>query len=112
MALVFGIVAELLRRDNGEKSQNHLKDVHDWIVTNYQQLMTAIEEKKEMKNKIETVKYLLVSVQSALEVFDEAQVQYVFLQPPPKNISCLGFLMSYRAQLSPKLKVIDCVFCL
>ena len=77
MALVFGIVAELLRRANGEQTQNHLKDVHDWIVTNYQQLMTAIEEKKEMKNKIETVKYLLVSVQSALEVFDEAEVSPV-----------------------------------
>ena len=34
-------------------------------------------------------------------------LQYVFLQPPPKNISYLGFLMSYRAQLGPKLKVID-----
>ena len=39
-------------------------------------------------------------------------LQYVFLQPPPKNISYLRFLMSYRSQLGPKLKVIDCVFCL
>ena len=49
-----------------------------------------------------------------VEVKDESNgiLQYVFLQPPPKNISYLGFLMSYRAQLGPKLKVIDCVFCL
>ena len=95
LPLVFGVVAEVLRREDAIEQRTawkasassassavthdpataaHRKDVHDWIVNNYKSLMNAMEN-KEMKNKIETVKYLLMWVQSALEVFDRDKVR-------------------------------------
>ena len=95
LCLVFPIVAELLRRDQASEAYcstsllglkpdddpktktAHRRNIYNWIVENYKHLMAALEQEESWpsKKKLEMVKYLLLSVQSALEVFDGENVK-------------------------------------